>query len=232
MIKLIKLELQRINLRTYIISSAIIGVVILVFTYFITYVAQVEQESQFMTYENIFRFTSAISILLFGILSATMYSRLIIEEYSGKRMALLFSYPVSRKKIFEVKVLIVYLFVLISMLICTVVPIAIFAVTEFFSPIVSDTMTSDVLTSIFKMVAVSLIAVSAIGLIAVRIGFIKKSVSVTLISAFVFSGLYGNIAISSTGNFIVSLMISGVSLIVIFSVVVTLSNKINLMEVE
>jgi len=46
------------------------------------------------------------------------------------------------------------------------------------------------------------------------------------------SGLYGNIAISSTGNFIVSLVISGVSLIVIFAVVVTLSNKIKLMEVE
>jgi len=56
-------------------------------------------EMQFMTYANIFRFTSAIGIILFGIFSATMYGKLVIEEYSGKRLALIFSYPISRKKI-------------------------------------------------------------------------------------------------------------------------------------
>ena len=75
MIKLIKLELQRINLRPYFIGSTIFCIVLLVFTYFVAYVAQVEQEVQFMTYSNIFRFTNAISILLFGILSATMYAK-------------------------------------------------------------------------------------------------------------------------------------------------------------
>lgn len=232
MTKLIKLELERINLRPYLMSSAIFCIVQLVFTYFIAYVAQVEQEVQFMNYRNIFLFTGAISALLFGILSATMYARLIIDEYSGKRLALLFSYPVGRKKIFIAKILIVLLFVMLSMFICTMLPIGIFALTETFSPIVSDIITNDILITAFLSMLVSLVAVSAIGLLSMRIGFIKKSIPTTLISAFILSGIYGNVGISSAGNSAISLIIVGVSLLVVLAILFTLSGKINQMEVE
>lgn len=232
MMKLINLELQRINLRPYVISSTISGFALLAFTYFIAYVAQVEQEVQFMNYENIFLFTSAMSILIFGVLSATMYEKLIIEEYSGKRLALLFSYPVGRKKAFSAKILIVFLFVVLSMLLCTILPIFIFAATESFIPIVSDTMTSGILIKAVGTIVVSLAAVSAIGLLAMRIGFIKKSAPAALISAFMLCGIYGNIAIGSAGNFVISLLIIGVSFLAILTVFVTLSHKINHMEAE
>lgn len=231
MIKLMKLELERANLRAYIIGSAAFGAVLLVFTYFVAYVAQVEQEPQFMTYEGIFRFTSAISILLFGILSAAMYARFLLTEYTGKRLALLFSYPVSRKKIFAAKVLLVFLFVLGAMLLCTALPVALFAVTESFSPIVPDSLTANVLASVFRTLAVSLAAVNAIGLAAVWIGFIMKSVPATLITAFLLSGLYGNIAVGAAGNPSVSTAVAGVSLAAIVFVLLALSHKINRMEV-
>ena len=232
MTKLIKLELERINLRPYFISSAIFGIVQLVFTYFVAYVAQVEQEVQFMNYGKILLFTGVISTFLFGILSATMYARLIVEEYSGKRLALLFSYPVGRQKTFIAKTLIVLLFVMLSMFLCTMLSIGIFAITEGFCPIVSEVMTSDILITAFCNMLVSLVAVSAIGLLSMRIGFIKKSISTTLISAFILSGIYGNIAISKVGNSAISLIIATVSLLVILAILVTLSCKINHMEVE
>lgn len=232
MIKLMKLELQRINLRPYFISSAVSGVFLLVFTYFVAYIAQVEQETQFMTYANIFRFTSAIGIMLFGILSATMYAKLVIAEYSGKRLALLFSYPISRKKIFTAKVLIVSFIVLISMLLCMAISILVFAATESVAPIVSDTMTNNLFMETFKMTFVSLVAVIAIGLLSMGIGFIKRSVSITLISAFVLSGVYGNAAVSAFENFAIALLVVGISLVIILLVLLILSNKINYMEVE
>lgn len=232
MTNLIKLELQRINLRPYFISSVIFGIVQLIFTYFIAYVAQVEQEVQFMEYGNIFLFTGAISILLFGILSATMYSKLIVEEYSGKRLALLFSYPVGRQKTFMAKILIVLLFTTLSMFLCSMLSIGVFAATESFSPIVSETITSSILIQALITMLVSLVAVSAIGLLSMRIGFMKKSIPSTLISAFIFSGIYGNIAISNVGNSAISLIIVGVSLLVILVILVPLSRKINQMEVE
>ena len=148
------------------------------------------------------------------------------------RLALFSSYPVGRKKIFSAKILIVFLFIVLSMLLCTMLPIFVFSVTESFAPIVSDTMTSDILIKAVGTMVVSLVAVSAIGLLAMRIGFINKSVPATLISAFILSGFYGNIAIGSAGNFVISLLIIGVSLLVILAVFVTLSHKIDHMEVE
>jgi hypothetical protein len=118
------------------------------------------------------------------------------------------------------------------MLLCTILPIFVFAATESFTPIVSDTMTSDILIKAVGTIVVSLVAVSAIGLLAMHIGFITKSVPATLISAFILSGIYGNIAIGSAGNFVISLLIIGVSLLAIIAVFVTLSHKINHMEVE
>lgn len=232
MIKLMKLELQRLNLRPYYISSIIFEIVLLMFNYFVAYVAQVEQETQFMNYANIFKFSGAISILLFGVLSATMYAKLIINEYAGKRLALLFSYPVSRKKIFMAKVMIVFCFLFVSMLLSTGIPIMIFAATESFSPLIADTMSIPLLIQVFEMTAISIIAISAIGILALGIGFLKKSTSATLISAFILSGIYGNIAIGAAGNTSISLSVAGVSLLVVLIVLFTLSSKINQMEVE
>lgn len=232
MLKLIKLELQRVNMRPYLISSAVIGMVLLAFTYFIAYVAQVEQEVQFMNYDNIFMFTSLMGILLFGILSAVMYAKLIIEEYSGKRLALLFSYPEGRRKAFAAKIWIVFVFVALSMWLCTILPAAIFTVTESISPIVPDTMANSSLMKTAGNMAVSLLAVNATGLLSMRIGFIKKSVPATLISGFILSGIYDNMMAASKDHIVLPWLITGISLLVIFTVFVTLSYKINQMEAE
>lgn len=63
-----------------------------------------------MTYTNILLFVCVISMLIFGVLSSTMYNNLVIKEYSGKRLSLFFSYPGNRKKIFMAKELIVFLY--------------------------------------------------------------------------------------------------------------------------
>lgn len=232
MITLMKLELRRINLRPYCISSAMFGIFLLAFTYFAAYVAQVEQETQFMNYANLLRLTRAVSIILFGVLSAAMYVKLITEEYSGKRLALLFSYPVSRKKIFAAKVLVVLSFVCISMLLCTGIPNLIFVASEWCFPIVDDTMSIDLFIQELKAAAASISAVSAIGLLAMGIGFIKKSVILTMVCAFVLSGMYGNLSIASAENPAIAFLTAGVSLAVILAVLLTLSKKINHMEVR
>ena len=230
MIKLLKSELQRIDLRPYLIGSTIIGIVILGFIYFAAFVAQVEQEGQFMTHGNIFRLIHGISIVLFSILSAAMYGKWIIREYSGERLAQLIL--AGRNKIVMAKVMIVFLFMALTMLLCTILPMCIFSVTEMFCPIVSEAMTSGILMKALGNIVVSLVTVSAIGLVALRIGFIKRSVGVTLISAFILSGVYGSIAISNTENSDVSLLIAGISMIAILVVFVMLFYKINHMEVE
>lgn len=231
MIKLIKLELQRIHLRSYFTGAVISGVILLVFLYFAAYAAKVEQDVQFMSYDNIFRLINTLSILLFAIFSATMYSRIIIKEYSGKRLALLFSYPVSRKKIFLAKVLTVFSFVMVSMFLCCVIPITIFSITEHYSPIVSDTITMETFQNAILSVIFSILGVGTVGLLSLYIGFIKKSVPALFISTFIFSSIYGNIAVSAAGTIEFTLLSASISIIVVIAVLLLLSSKINRMEV-
>ncbi len=236
MMKLIKLELKRNNIRTYLLASAVSCVFLIGFIYLIANAAQLEDSSTreiaFRSYTNIFRLIGIISLVIFSIMSAIMYSKLIIGEYTGKRAALLFSYPVSRNKILLSKLLLVFVFTSVSMLICTAIPYIVFSITESVSPIVvQDVMTMGLIKDALKTLGVSVLALGGIGIVSLRIGFIQKSVPTTLISALLLSAIYGNIAINAN-NILFRILISGIGLIVTVTVIVELSNKVNKMEVE
>ena len=247
MLKLMRLELKRNNMRSYLMASAVSCVVLLGFIYFIAYAAQLGDTEEFRNpgiafrnYTNIFRLVGIISLVIFGTISAVMYSRFIISEYTGKRAALVFSYPVSRSKVLLAKLLLVFAFTSISMIICTSIPYVVFYMTESVSPIVvQDILTIRLVTDALKMLGVSILALGGIGIVSMRIGFIKKSVPTTMISAFLLSAFYGNIlsalygstATSATGV-LSSLIIGGIGLIATIFVMFELSNKVNKMEVE
>ncbi|MDF2923522.1 MAG: hypothetical protein K0R57_2436 [Paenibacillaceae bacterium] len=236
MLKLIKLELKRNNIRTYLLASAISCVVLLGAIYFIASAAQLEDSNTsqiaFRSYANIFRLIGIISLVIFSTMSGIMYSRLIIGEYTGKRVALLFSYPVSRSKILVAKLLLVFVFTSVSMLICTAVPYIVFSITESVSPIVvQDVMTAALLVDSLKTSSIAVLALGGIGVISLRIGFIHKSVPTTLISSILLSAIYGNAAINANA-ILSSVLISGVGLVVAVAVTVQLSNKVNKMETE
>lgn len=97
MLKLIRLEIKRNNMRTYMVASVVICIGLIGLIYFIACAAQLEDSSTreivFRSYTNIFRLTGVISLTVFSTMSAIMYSRLIIGEYVGKRASLRFLIP-------------------------------------------------------------------------------------------------------------------------------------------
>jgi hypothetical protein len=231
-----RLELKRNNIRTYVLASAVICLVLLGFIYLAANAAQLEDTSasqrEFRNYANIFRLIGVIGLVSFSAMAAIMYSRFVIGEYTGKRAALLFSYPASRSRILLAKLLLVFLFTSISMLICTAIPCIVFSMTESASQIVvQDVMTTDLVIDALKTSCIAVLALGGIGVVALRIGFINKSVPTTLISAFLLSAVYGNVAINPSSVFF-SVLISGVGLIIAIIVMTELSNKVNKMEVE
>lgn len=232
MIKLMKLELKCNNISTYVIASIIACAVLIAFTYFVASVAQVTHEPDFQNYDNIFRFAGTITLIIFSILSAVMYVRFVLNEYTGKKVVLLFSYPVSRTKILLAKLMVVFVFITIAMFICSVIPLAIFSVSESISPIVKDTLSAGLFASAVQTILVTALAVGCIGLVSMRIGFIKRSVPVTLITAFILAGVLGNAVIGAAGNILLGIFISGVTIIAAMSVIIELVHKVNRMEVE
>ncbi|EMY5507322.1 ABC transporter permease [Bacillus sp. FSL L8-0642] len=232
MFNIIQLEIRKNKINTFILASVISSIGLLAFIYFIAFVAQQTNEVQFQNYTNIYKFTTLMGMIVFSCISSVMYTRFIIEEYKGKQMTLLFSYPINRKKVLFAKLLIVLVFTTVSMIICTAIPIIIFSLTEKISPIVPDTLSQQDIFSTLLMIVITAFITSMVALIAMRIGFIKKSVPITIISAFGLIALLGNTVASGYDKPMLGVIILVIIAAIGILVALELMQRVNRMEID
>lgn len=182
-----KLEVKKINIRTYINSTIVISIILLGFIYMIAFIPRVETNDPnihiFSGYKNIITLFGILNMTVFCILASVMYSRFVIEEYKGNRAILLFSYPIRRSKIFLSKVMIVSIFTIISMSISNIIIYFIFGVSETFLPLVNDSITFEVIAKSFMTTIIMAATAVGLSIISMGIGFINKSVPTTIVSA-------------------------------------------------
>ncbi|MFD2132374.1 ABC transporter permease [Pseudogracilibacillus auburnensis] len=241
MLKLIKLEIKRNRLKGYITAGLVITVTLIGLVYLfaaIPYLDASDKDVQiFMTYNGISTLSLVVATACFSILSSVMYNRFIIEEYTSKKVFLLFSYPVERNRVLWVKIITVFLFIVISMIFSGMIVFSIFFITESFFPLCQDVLT---LSTIFGIVA-SLVAYSitsaALAVISLWFGYWKKSASVTIVSSVIVSSIFGSfsseILLSGgiTHNLMILVVIAAGSTLVALALITRLSQKINTMEV-
>lgn len=192
--KLIKFELKRNSLKTYHIAVVIITVVILSFLYLLAAIPQIDtadtDTEMFMSYGFIIGLGNIISMAIFSIMSSVMASKFIVDEYTGKKAILLFSYPVDRKKILDAKIIMVFSYTAISMLVCNGIAITVFLSTESLFPLCQDSIDITLLWDcIFSVLCYSLMS-ALMSLVATWFGFMKKSIIVTITSAYVIVSIY------------------------------------------
>ncbi len=239
MLKLIQLELKRNNIKTYIVASGITCIVMIGFIYLFAYAPHIDPDPDlqiFASYHNIVSLFSVLTMVVFATISATMYTRFIIEEYKDKRVILLFSYPVKRYKIVLAKLLVVFLFTVMAMILCNVAAFGIFSISEFFYPLVSGTLSLQIMVRALKMTIIMAVTAAAVGIIGAGIGFIKKSVPATILSAVLLASLYSNIVFKFLGNAskhdAASIVFMCVALLTAIGTSLLLMKKITDMEVE
>ncbi len=185
--RLIALELKRNSLRSYHIAVAIITVVMLSFIYLLAVLPKLDPTetdlSMFLTYDNLIILINILYMVIFTILSSVMFSKIVVEDYAGKRAILLFSYPIARKKILDAKIVMVFLYTVFAMFLSGGMVLGIFLMTESLFPICVDQLSrKTVLSGVFSLVAYSLLA-GVWGIVALYFGFRKQSVSVTIVAA-------------------------------------------------
>ncbi len=141
----------------------------------------------FMSYRSLIGLTNILLMVVFTILSAVMSAKFIVEEYTGKRAILLFSYPILRQKILSAKICMVFLYTVIAMSLCGIAIFGIFFGTENVFQICSDSLNlSTLIYCVCSLVCYSLLA-GVWGVIALWIGFIKQSITVTIVSSVIIS---------------------------------------------
>lgn len=236
MLSIMKLELKRNKLRTYLISSAVTFLWVLGFTYLFAYVPQFNPDDGdlllFAGYGNVLSLANLICMAVFCVLSAVMYARFIIDEYAGKRAILLFSYPVSRRQVLLAKVLVVFLFNFGAMVVCSLLVLGLFSVSEQIAPLVSDTLTAATLVAAVRNIIIMAAMAPALGIVAAGFGFIKKSVPTTIVSAVVMVSVLGNFLSGALQNVAFSIVLLFISVAAAAITSGLLMKKVSTMEVD
>ncbi|GAB6086617.1 ABC transporter permease [Alkaliphilus crotonatoxidans] len=239
MLKLMLLEWKRNRLQTYLMASGIITLVLLGFIYLFAIMPNMtmlenEPDLKILTsYDTIVAFVSSLAMVCFAVLSAVMYGRMVITEYTGNRVYLLFSYPIGRKKLFFAKCIVVFLFTTVVALVSSLLVFGIFSGTESIFSIVEDMLTKQIIIKMLNMTVITALTSGGLGLIAMGIGFAKKSLPATILSAVILSAILGNILsnILMEGSVTVSLGAMVLAIVAGGLAVILSTNNVNRMEV-
>lgn len=185
--KLISLEIRRNHLRPYHIAVLICSFTLLAFHYFMAAIPLIDPTEtdieMFSSYHFLFHLNHLLSMSAFGILGAVMGTRFVIEEYSGTRAILSFSYPIRRKKMMGAKLWLIFCYPVAAMLLGGIVIDSIFSFTERFFPFCTDSLTWKTAGWAFLSLLCHSLLAGTVTLISTWIGFLKQSIPVTIVSA-------------------------------------------------
>ncbi|MGL6201025.1 MAG: ABC transporter permease [Lachnospiraceae bacterium] len=233
MIKLIKLEYKKNNIKKYIIITLILSGVLLLFCFAMTYlgIARDSDTGVVDAVEGANTVESHVDLLTtisFMILSSAMQSTFIVDAYKNKTMDLMFQYPIGRKKILISKILAVLIFGFSALVLCKLIIYVALYIGSFF-------MTPDFLVDgirllspafYFRIILQSLSTI-CLSIIALYIGLLCKSTKVPVITSFLLillsQGNIGQFTLANSKVFPVVLI--AVSIFCAFLCVVKIETK-------
>ncbi len=230
MIKLIKLELRKNNLKPYLFG--ILGIFFAITSMGILFSAIPTLDPSSQEFSNpsmIITLVSIISMSAFAILASIMHSKFVVEEYTGKKNVLLFTYPQKRSSILFAKVVFIFIFIFVMMFTLNMLALLSIGILSNAAGLLSQPFRDIGLmlkySLIFPLVA------NFIGLIALRIGFYKKSIIVPIVVSTILTAPFGNaVMLLGTNSFIAFLIVGTILLLISIFLFIGLLKKVNRME--
>ena len=142
-----------------------------------------EVRERFVTYEGLGVMNGVLAMAAFAILAAVLGSRMVVEEYRGRRAVLLLSWPVPGRRLMGVKLLAISGYAAGSMLLCGCGVLGIFFLTEGMFPLCADRLDGEAVLKAVFFLAVCTVMAADLGLVSVWIGFVKKSVPAAVVAS-------------------------------------------------
>lgn len=215
----------RNNIRNFVLNDLIISIFLIVLLYFTASVAVIEDALVLQNYANLFKFISLLSLIIFTIFSTVMCFQFVIKDrFDAKQVPFSSSSSISNRKSKLSSLLEILGFTTISMIICTVIPILIFIISEsYFIQIIPDKMSLNIIMlAISNIIILSPIA-GMIGFVGIRSGFKKKSILASIFTAFICVIFIGHIFANAYDNLLIRILML---LLVMFVGLLTLHNSI------
>ena len=194
MFKLIKLEIKKFKLKGNLKGVIIANLAILAFLVISIFGTKANNEIIFNSWDNGFLFTNVFVRITFSIFVSVLISRLIFGEYKSKTINILFTYPISRKKVMIAKLATTTAFAFISMVISNIFISSSLYILNIFINFISEALTMEILINNLISIFVYSLLFSLISLIPVYVGFLRKSGSSVIVTSIIL------ISILNSGN--------------------------------
>ena len=238
---LVKVELEHNKIKSYMKKSGIICGITLLIMLFIFCDEEIYKNSAELieNWPSMIYIESLVLLFSFSILAAVMYSKFIVTEYSGKRAILLFSYPIKRSKIVNVKCGIITVFTILSIILSSALIYGIFfGVAKGYNPN-EQIINNDQIIYLLQMFSIVIIFSYTIAIISGYLGLSGDSVQTTIVAAIimciistqVISSIYSGdgVATEYTGTVV---MVDAMMVVVSLFAHRMIVNKVKNMELE
>lgn len=182
MIRLMKLELEKINLSRYILLS-IAGIVI---SMFFVFVGLNDNSTDIYDYDVSFTMIGLIFCFYYIILFSIMVVAYIINEYTQKTIFVMFTYPVDRRKLIMSKLLMITLLTAISMAVGYICCGVFLILVDRYLNLLTGEFEISVLSHWIPAAVKAILTFCIFGIGTFVSGMIKKSIPMTIVSAIIF----------------------------------------------
>lgn len=189
MLNLIRLEIRKNKMMGYIKGILIANLAIIGLMTLIYFADAEEMDFLFTTYDAFFSMIETFVRVTFVIFSSAVMSRLIIDEYKGKTIQLMFMYPISRKRMLTSKLILVVLFAVVTTFLSILFMDGLVILLDRLYNIVEEPLTSAILIQYVVKGLVTAVSAGGISLIPLYFGMKKHSTPATIISAVIIVGL-------------------------------------------
>ncbi|WP_040951017.1 ABC transporter permease [Gorillibacterium massiliense] len=181
MLKLIQLEIRKHKITGYVIGAFI--AMACIFGLICSIAFDPSSSEDLPDFKALFSTIDIFTRGTFIVFAAVLLSRFIIEEYRTKSISVLFTYPISRKKLIIAKLFIVFSFTFISIVITDLVVSTLMLVVNRYHEFMHETLTKDVVIWQVLSFLMNAIAASFMSLIPLFFGMRKYSTAATIVTS-------------------------------------------------
>ncbi len=197
MLNLMRLEMKKNHLGSYVTAAIIANFAILGFMFMILVISKIEGDPGLENYPMALTVIDSFVRCVFIIFAATLIAKLIIGEYKNKTITTVFMYPINRKKLIAAKLAIVIIFTFGAIILSNIfITITFLMISENFE-LIPDTLTNTMVMQRIPSVLMNAVAASSMALIPLYFGMKKYSVPTTILSSL----LIVMVVSSNTGAF-------------------------------
>ena len=182
MTNLIKIELKKFSVKSHVIQLIVANIAILaLLTPLFIFVAPEEE------YLDLVALVSILNLATFIVWQGVLIAKIIVEEFQSKTIFLLFTYPISRKKLIVSKLVIINTVIFFSILVTQIFQNTALTILSQFVPQLEYSL------SIYEIGTVAVISVASVmmGMLSLFVGMIKKSTIATIVSSIVVVAMLG-----------------------------------------